>query len=142
MTDDQIREACFEVYENCMTRCLDNPIPRWASSYRSRYPNTAGGRKAAREAFCGEECAKERDACVQKLKRSTQETFEFSSAEGAIDWLERHKKEIAVGTVIVIATVVFVAVACGAGGCLLLIPLVLVASADIPAGSQLTEALP
>lgn len=139
MTDDQIREACYEVYNNCFDRCLKSPLPSWASSYRSRYPNTTGGRKAAKEAFCGEECAKERDACFHRLKQRAQEAVKFSYADDAIDWVKRHKEEIAIGTVIVIAAVVFVAVACGSGGCLILIPIVLVASPGVPAEPYLAE---
>jgi len=51
--------------------------------------------------------------------------------DDALDWLKRHKAEIATGGIIVIAGVVFVAIVCGGGGCLVLAPLLLVVSTDI-----------
>jgi hypothetical protein len=33
MTDDQIGEACYQVYERCMRRCLSSPLPPHASHY-------------------------------------------------------------------------------------------------------------
>ena len=52
----------------------------------------------------------------------------------AVDWAKRHRNEILVGAVVVIAGVAFVALVAGSGGgALVLVPLVLMASGDTPA---------
>ncbi|WNG53038.1 hypothetical protein F0U60_50450 [Archangium minus] len=56
---------------------------------------------------------------------------EFDEIEPAVDWIKNHREEILVGSVIVIAGVVFVAaVAASGGGALVLMPLVFVAEAS------------
>lgn len=53
---------------------------------------------------------------------------EFDAIEPAVDWLKRHREEILVGTLIVIAGVTFVAaVAASGGGAVVLVPLVMLA---------------
>jgi hypothetical protein len=55
--------------------------------------------------------------------------------DSAVEWAKRHRNEILVGAVVVIAGVAFVAlVASSGGGALVLVPLVLMASADMPSG--------
>ncbi len=81
--------------------------------------------KAALQAFCMDECARERDACRKQLERKAQEALEFRNV--------RHKEEVLVGSVVVIAGVAFAVFVCGSGGCLLLVPVVLVASPDAAA---------
>jgi hypothetical protein len=142
MTDEQINETCDRVMNSCLDVCRARAIPSWASHVRSRFPNTAAGRRQAKEVFCQEECAKKRNACYAELRRQRQEAMEFSSADRAIDWIKRHRTELLVGTVVVIAAVVFIAVACGSGGCVILIPIVLVASSGPPAAPCLVEAVP
>jgi hypothetical protein len=136
MTDAQIGEACDQVYQRCVNRCLSSPLPPYASHYRFNRKTKA----AALEAFCMDECAKERDACRKDLERNAKETAEFKTIDHAIDWLKRHKEEVAVGSVVVIAGVAFVAVVCVSGGCLLLLPVVLIASAGLPVDPSLAEA--
>lgn len=53
--------------------------------------------------------------------------LEFSAASKAVDWLKRYRQEILLGSVVVIAGVVFVAVASG-GGALILAPVLLLAA--------------
>ncbi|QRK13547.1 hypothetical protein JQX13_10160 [Archangium violaceum] len=56
---------------------------------------------------------------------------EFDEIEPAVDWIKNHREEILVGSVIVIAGVVFVAtVVASGGGALVLMPLVFVAEAS------------
>ena len=54
---------------------------------------------------------------------------QFPAVDGAVEWLKDHRKELFVGTVVVIAGVTFVVVSAG-GGLLALAPLALMASAD------------
>ncbi|ATB34621.1 hypothetical protein CYFUS_000028 [Cystobacter fuscus] len=53
---------------------------------------------------------------------------EFDAVEPAIDWLKKHRRELAVGTVVVIAGVAFAVVVAGsAGAVLVLTPLLVMA---------------
>jgi hypothetical protein len=53
----------------------------------------------------------------------------FHAIDDAVDWLKRHRKEVLVGTTVVIAGVAFVVIVAGTGGgVLLLAPAVLLAS--------------
>jgi len=124
MTDAQIGEACYQVYEQCMRRCLSSPLPPHANHYLASRKSM----KAALQAFCMDECARERDACRKQLERKAQEALEFRNVDRAVDWLKRHKEEVLLGSVVVIAGVAFAVFVCGSGGCLLLVPVMLVAS--------------
>jgi hypothetical protein len=124
MTDDQIGEACYQVYERCMRRCLTSPLPPHASHYLASRKSM----KAALQAFCMDECAKERDSCRKELERKAKEALEFHDVDRAVDWLKRHKEELLLGSVVVVAGVAFAVFICGSGGCLILVPVVLVAS--------------
>ncbi|WNG53085.1 hypothetical protein F0U60_53215 [Archangium minus] len=53
----------------------------------------------------------------------------FSAVEDAVGWLKKHRTELLVGTVVVIAGVTFVTISAGTG-LLVLSPLVLMASAS------------
>jgi hypothetical protein len=65
---------------------------------------------------------------------------EFTAVDGAVDWLKRHRTEVLVGSVIVIAGVTFVVVSAGAG-VVILAPVVLLASADAPLAAPVAEGL-
>jgi hypothetical protein len=53
---------------------------------------------------------------------------EFSATDSAVEWLKRHHKSMLVGSVVVIAGVVFVVISAGAG-LVVLAPVVILASA-------------
>jgi hypothetical protein len=68
---------------------------------------------------------------------------EFDAIAPAIDWLKKHRTELAVGTVVVIAGVAFAVVVAGSGGsALALAPLLIMAeiSPEVPPEIQLAEA--
>ena len=91
MSDEQIGDACIEVWERCMKRCKASPLPPHADHY-------IAGRKSVRaalDAYCTDECRKESDDCRRKLKRQTAEAVELGATGEAVDWLKRHKQEIA-----------------------------------------------
>ncbi len=54
---------------------------------------------------------------------------EFDAIDPAVDWMKKHREEILVGTVIVIAGVALVAIS--AGAVLILVPIVMLAE-DLP----------
>lgn len=64
---------------------------------------------------------------------------EFDAIEPAIDWIKKHRTELAVGAVVVIAGVAFAVVVAGSGGtALVLAPLLFVAevSPELPMASS------
>jgi hypothetical protein len=57
-----------------------------------------------------------------------QYTAEFDAVEPAVDWIKKHRTELVVGTVVVIAGVTFAVVVAGSGGAALaLAPLLVMA---------------
>ncbi|KFE72094.1 hypothetical protein DB31_0355 [Hyalangium minutum] len=59
--------------------------------------------------------------------------MKFPVTAKAVDWLKRHREEILLGTVIVIAGVAFTVVIVGsAGTALVLMPAVLLVSSEVP----------
>jgi hypothetical protein len=69
------------------------------------------------------------------------EAKRFTAIEPAIDWVKRHRKEILVGTVVIIAGVAFIVVSAGAGA-LVLAPTLLMVSTDAPSPPALAEESP
>ncbi len=106
----QRQRDCEQEQIDCFSRCWNQEPPE-------------GYRRHKREhyAYCQDECLRGYMDC---LKATGQYALEFRGMREAIDWLERHREEIAVGGVIVAAGVVFVAVS-AAGGVLILAPVVL-----------------
>ncbi len=132
---DPIGSACFEVWEQCMVRCNGSPLPPHAEHYIASYKSA----RAALKAYCTDECRKESDNCRRRLERQAAEALEFRATGEAVDWLKRHKEEIAVGTAVIITGVVF-SVVMSSGGILILAPALLLTSPDAPAGLHLAEA--
>ncbi|SEK92170.1 hypothetical protein SAMN05444354_10376 [Stigmatella aurantiaca] len=60
----------------------------------------------------------------EKDNETKAEALEFSRIDDAMEWLEKHKAEVALGTVVSIAGVAFVLTTGGAGA-LVLVPLAL-----------------
>jgi hypothetical protein len=63
-------------------------------------------------------------ACLEEQEELERQELEFSNIDAALDWLRRHKTEVALGTVVVVAGVTFI-VATGGTGALILAPLAL-----------------
>jgi hypothetical protein len=106
------RDACVEM---CM-RSLTGPD--WSHANRGSKFKICDGR--CRPAYI--------DCC--RLREQT-EVRSFPVVGDAVDWLKQHRKEILVGTVVVIAGVAFVVIGVGTGGAaLILAPAVLLVSPD------------
>lgn len=101
---------CEQEQIDCFNRCWEQDPPE-------------GYRRHKREhyAYCQEECLRGYMDC---LKATGQYSLEFRGMNEALDWLKRHRKELAVGSVIVAAGVAFVTVS-AAGSVLILAPIVL-----------------
>ena len=138
LSDYQIGNICTRIWTLCDEECMDNPLPR------SEYPRLESfGRNefAARKHYCAEQCRRKEQDCRRKLKQEVENGRIFESADEAIEWVKQHKVEIAAGGVFIIAGIAFVAFVC-AGGCVILAPLVLLASAEVPGHAYLAEARP
>lgn len=135
VNDAPIGSACFEVWEQCMNRCNGSPLPPHAEHYIASYKSA----RAALKAYCTDECRKESDNCRRRLERQAAEALEFRATGEAVDWLKRHKEEIAVGTAVIITGVVFYVVM-SSGGILILAPALLLTSPDAPVDLHLAEA--
>lgn len=76
--------------------------------------------------ICRDNCRPAYEDCVEA---ESARALRFSAVDGAVEWLKEYRTELLVGTVVVIAGVVFVVVSAGAG-LLVLAPLAMMASAD------------
>lgn len=99
---DQLQIACFQ-------RCWERYPP---------YPVERGNKGQYR--YCTSQCLKEYMECV---KNAEAQPREFPNKAVALDWLEKHKTEILVGTLIFVGGAVFIIGTSGAG-VLILIPVV------------------
>jgi hypothetical protein len=122
---------CAGRYEQCMNDCLRSGRP-FAIGRRKYMDTRAQPWRIARVRWCRENCM---DALVecQKGRGEWAEEYaaEFDAIEPAIDWLKKHRTELAVGTVVVIAGVAFAVVVAGAGGAVLaLAPLLVMAESS------------
>jgi hypothetical protein len=86
---------------------------------------TSYGGKGGKENYCRGRCWQPYLDC-QELERLRPQ--EFTAVDAALDWLKRNRRELLVGSVVVIAGVVFVVASMGAG-LVILVPAVLLADA-------------
>jgi hypothetical protein len=112
---------CEQERDTCEDNCMNSDLgPDWS------HIKTRG----AKYSECSKRCLKPYIDCCRLREL---ESEEFRSIHEAVDWLKRHRTEVLVGTSVVIAGVVFVVVVAGTGGAaLVLVPAVLMASAQFP----------
>jgi hypothetical protein len=122
---------CDQENQDCYRECMRRPLPPGYESYES--PRKRGGKSE----FCRGECQQAYDDCLELERLRPRE---FTAADGAVDWLKRHRTTVLVGSVVVIAGVAFVVLSSGAG-LIILAPVVLLASSEVqPAGFVLKGA--
>jgi hypothetical protein len=93
---------------------------------------TPDRKRGAKYDFCRQKCMQPYLDCCRLRELEPQR---FTEPDDAVGWLKRHHKEILLGSVIVIAGVVFVTVSAGAGALVLvpIVPAVVMASSGLPA---------
>lgn len=111
---------CEDEFDACIAACMKSLTgPNWSHANR--------GSKAA---ICRNRCFPSYTGCCRLREQS--EALKFPVIDDAVDWLKRQRKELLVGTVVVIAGVAFVVAVAGSGGAaLLLVPAVLLVSVDV-----------
>jgi hypothetical protein len=110
---------------------MDRPLPPGYGGFTS--PRKRGGKSA----FCRGECQQAYDDCLELERLRPQE---FSATDGAVSWLKRHRTEVQIGSIIVIAGTAFVVISAGAG-LIVLAPVLLVTSLEALPGSPVAEGL-
>jgi hypothetical protein len=109
---------CQAEHEECVGRCWNKK--NWPYPHNKQQSGWYLER-------CEHDCRVEFNKCEEEQEEAARERakkLEFSRIDEAIEWLNAHKPEIALGTVVVVAGVVFVLAISGAGA-LILIPLAL-----------------
>ncbi|MET0404294.1 MAG: hypothetical protein ABW123_17925 [Cystobacter sp.] len=124
---------CYSQYLECYQQCREIPVPPDFNQYLHDF-----GPRAGHDRYCSEKCMPKYTEC---LRAQGQRPQEFTTAGMAVNWLKRHHESVLVGSLVVIAGVVFVTVSAGAG-VVILAPLVLVSSSEIPVSSHIAAALP
>jgi hypothetical protein len=122
---------CEDEFDACVDTCMKS----------LRGPNWSHANRGSRAAICRDRCRPAYNDCCRL--RDQAEALKFPVIDHAVDWLKRHREELLVGTVLVIAGVAFVVVVAGSGGtALVLVPAVLLVSSEAPSESPIAAALP
>lgn len=113
-----------------MKECLKAPLP----SHLRHVP-----RKSDRhEEICNKKCMPPYLDCCRLQEF---EAKRFTAIDPAVDWVKRNRKELLVGTVVIVAGVVLIVVSAGAGA-LVLAPTLLLVSSDADSPRSLAEVSP
>ena len=106
---------CDQEHTDCFQNCMKRRLP----SHQNHIKRGDGSKRD----FCAGECLKKYMDCLESRKSRA---LEFSSGNDAVEWLKRNRKELLVGTMVIIAGVAFVTLSAGVGA-VVLAPVVLVA---------------
>jgi hypothetical protein len=124
---------CHQEFIDCVEDCKTRPLARG-------FGHITSGRdgKARKEEYCRGKCWQPYLDCSELQESKPQE---FSAIDTAVDWLKRNRKEVLLGSVVVVAGVAFVVVSAGAG-LVVLAPAVLLAEPEAPSVPWMAEAAP
>ncbi|MFP2903758.1 hypothetical protein ACLESD_01535 [Pyxidicoccus sp. 3LFB2] len=107
---------CDQEHIDCFRDCMRRRLPaKWSHLKRD---------DGSKSRHCSTECLNQYQDC---LKLQQAHAMEFTGTNEAVDWLKRHRTELLVGGIVIIAGAAFVIVSAGAG-LVVLAPVVLVAS--------------
>jgi hypothetical protein len=124
---------CHQEFIDCVEDCKTRPLARG-------FGHITSGRdgKARKEEYCRSKCWQPYLDCSELQEAKPQE---FSAVDSAVDWLKRNRKEVLLGSVVVVAGVAFVVVSAGVG-LVVLAPAVLLAEPETPSMPWMAEAAP
>lgn len=133
---------CDGRHDQCVKDCLKSSRP-FVLGHRKYMDTQAQPWRIARSWWCPSNCLEAAVECKRGRGEWAEDyAAEFDAVEPAIDWIKRHRTELAVGAVVVITGVAFAVVVAGSGGtALALAPLLLMADSpvDLPSERQLAE---
>jgi hypothetical protein len=138
----ELEEYCEGRRIQCEQDCLTSSRP-FLVDWRKYADIKAQPWRIARYWWCPRNCREGKEDCTKKRGKWYEEySPSFHAIAPAIDWLEEHRTELLVGTVVVIAGVAFTVVVVGTGGgALVLAPLLVLAenASGIPHEVRLAE---
>lgn len=136
-----LSQYCEGRHDQCVDDCLKSSRPFVIGGHQ--YMNTqVQPWRIARGWWCPSNCMEEFIQCKKGRGEWAEQYAEFDAIDPAIDWIKKHREELAVGAVVVIAGVAFAVVVAGSGGAALaLAPLLLMAesSPEMPPENQVAE---
>ncbi|OJT25719.1 hypothetical protein BO221_07630 [Archangium sp. Cb G35] len=124
---------CYARYLECYRECRQIPVPSDFSHYIEDF-----GTRAGHDRYCSEQCMRQYTRCLKAEERRAQE---FTTTDSAVDWLKRNHRAVELGSVVVIAGIMFFAVSTGAG-ILVLAPAVLMTSSGSSLAPHLAAVSP
>jgi hypothetical protein len=137
-----LNKYCDGRHDQCVDDCLKSSRPFVIGGIKYMDTQVQPWR-IARSWWCPSNCMEELVKCKKGRGEWAEQYAEFDAIDPAIDWIKKHREELAVGAVVVIAGVAFAVVAVGSGGAALaLAPLLIMAeiSPEMPPENQLAEA--
>ncbi|WP_224365468.1 hypothetical protein [Hyalangium versicolor] len=142
-TSSGLNAYCDGRHDQCVRDCLNSSRP-FVIGHRKYMDTQAQPWRIARGWWCRTNCMEAAIDCKKGRGEWADEfAAEFDAIDPAVDWIKKHRTELAVGAVVVIAGVAFAVVVVGsAGAALVLAPLILMtdASPEMPPAAQLAEA--
>lgn len=134
---------CDGRHDQCVRDCLNSSRP-FVIGHRKYMDTQAQPWRIARSWWCPSNCMEAAIECKRGRGVWADEyAAEFDEIDPAIDWIKRHRTELVVGAVVVIAGVAFAVMVVGSGGAaLVLVPVLVIAepSLGMPPEIQLAEA--
>ncbi|WP_395843181.1 hypothetical protein [Cystobacter fuscus] len=124
---------CYAQYLECYQQCRQTPVPPDFNQYIYDF-----GPRAGHDRYCSDKCMPQYTEC---LKAQGNRAQVFTKVDHAVDWLKSNHESVLVGSMVVIAGVVFVTVSAGAG-VVILAPLLVVTSSETPVTSHIAAASP
>ncbi|MFP2923698.1 hypothetical protein ACLESO_00505 [Pyxidicoccus sp. 3LG] len=143
VSSSALNAYCDGRHDQCVKDCLNSSRP-FVIGHRKYMGTQAQPWRIARSWWCPSNCMEVAIECKKgRGEWADQYAAEFDAIDPAIDWIKRHRTELVVGTVVVIAGVAFAVMVAGTGGAaLVLVPLLVMAERppEMPPEIQLAGA--
>jgi hypothetical protein len=123
---------CDQENRECFRECMSRPLPRGFGHMTSKR------KRGGKAEYCQERCWQAYRDCVELEKLRPQE---FTAVDDALDWVKRNREVLLVGSVVMIAGVVFIVASAGAG-VVVLVPVALMVASETPSARQFAGVVP